>query len=34
MASQYSHMQFFRRVPNAQLADYFKLKNIDPVNTP
>ena len=29
MTSQYSHMQFFRRVPNAQLADYFKSRNID-----
>lgn len=29
MASQYSHLQFFRRVPNAQLADYFKSRNID-----
>lgn len=24
MASQYSHLQFFRRVPNALLADYFE----------
>lgn len=29
MASQYSHMQFFRRIPNAQLASYFKLKKIE-----
>lgn len=29
MASQYSHMQFFRRIPNTQLASYFKSKNIN-----
>ena len=29
MAAQYSHMQFFRHVPNAQLAAYFESKDID-----
>lgn len=29
MAGQYSHKQFFRQIPNAQLADYFKSKEID-----
>lgn len=29
MTSQYSHRQFIRRVPNTQLAEYFKSKNID-----
>ncbi len=29
MAPQYSHMQFFRHVPNAQLAAYFESKDID-----
>ncbi|MCZ6802418.1 MAG: hypothetical protein O7D86_00375 [Proteobacteria bacterium] len=29
MAGQYSHKQFFRRVPNTQLASYFKSRNID-----
>ncbi len=29
MASQYSHMQFFRRMPNTQLANYFKSRDID-----
>ncbi len=28
MASQYQHRQFFRRVPNALLAKYFKAKKI------
>jgi hypothetical protein len=28
MASQYQHRQFFRRVPNALLAEYFKAKKI------
>ena len=27
MAGQYSHKQFFRRVPHKQLADYFQAKN-------
>ena len=29
MAGQYSHMQFFRHVPNTQLARYFESKEID-----
>lgn len=29
MASQYSHLQFFRRTPNSQLAAYFAFKSID-----
>ena len=29
MAAQYSHKQFFRRMPNTQLAKYFKSKDID-----
>ena len=29
MASQYSHKQFFRRMPNKQLAEYFDSKDID-----
>lgn len=29
MAGQYSHKQFFRRVPNSQLADYFHIKGVD-----
>ena len=29
MAGQYSHLQFFRRTPNIQLAAYFSSKNID-----
>jgi len=29
MASQYSHLQFFRRAPNSQLAAYFAFKAID-----
>lgn len=29
MASQYSHLQFFRRVPNELLARYFHVKNIN-----
>ena len=29
MADQYSHKQFFRRMPNTQLAKYFKSKDID-----
>jgi hypothetical protein len=29
MAGQYSHRQFFRHIPDAQLASYFKAKNID-----
>ena len=29
MAGQYSHKQFFRRVPHLQLADYFKTKEVD-----
>lgn len=28
MASQYQHRQFFRRVPNLLLADYFKARDI------
>ena len=27
MASQYSHLQFFRRVPNALLVRYFKFRD-------
>ena len=29
MAGQYSHLQFFRHTPNAQLAAYFSFKNVD-----
>ena len=29
MASQYSHKQFFRHMPNKQLEEYFDSKNID-----
>ncbi len=29
MAGQYSHRQFFRRVPNSQLAAYFQSKGVD-----
>jgi len=29
MAGQYSHKQFFRRVPHLQLAEYFKSKDVD-----
>jgi hypothetical protein len=29
MAGQYSHRQFFRQIPNGQLASYFKAKNLD-----
>ena len=29
MAGQYSHLQFFRRTPNSQLAAYFSFKGID-----
>lgn len=29
MAGQYSHLQFFRRTPNSQLAAYFASKDID-----
>jgi hypothetical protein len=29
MAGQYSHRQFFRKIPNSQLADYFLIKSID-----
>jgi len=29
MAAQYSHKQFFRRMPNKQLAEYFDANNID-----
>ena len=29
MAGQYSHKQFFRKVPNTQLADYFESKKVD-----
>ena len=29
MAGQYSHKQFFRYVPNAQLANYFEAKKIN-----
>ena len=29
MASQYQHRQFFRRVPNTLLAQYFKTRDID-----
>ena len=29
MAGQYSHLQFFRRTPNAQLAAYFSFKVIN-----
>jgi len=28
MAGQYSHKQFFRRVPNSQLANYFQAKKV------
>jgi len=28
MTGQYSHKQFFRRMPNTQLAEYFKTKSI------
>ena len=27
MASQYSHLQFFRRAPNALLVRYFKFRD-------
>ena len=29
MASQYSHKQFFRHIPKADLAHYFEAKNIE-----
>ena len=29
MASQYSHKQFFRHMPNKQLNEYFESKSID-----
>lgn len=29
MAGQYSHRQFFRRVPHSQLADYFQAKEVN-----
>ena len=29
MASQYSHKEFFRRMPNKQLAEYFESKDIE-----
>lgn len=29
MTGQYSHLQFFRRTPNAQLAAYFSSKSVD-----
>jgi len=29
MAGQYSHLQFFRRTPNGQLAVYFAFKKVD-----
>ncbi len=29
MTSQYSHLQFFRRTPNSQLAAFFASKSID-----
>lgn len=28
MTAQYSHKQFFRHMPNADLAHYFEAKNI------
>ena len=28
MASQYSHLQFFRRVPNELLARYFSSRDV------
>ena len=29
MVAQYSHKQFFRHMPNKQLAEYFDAKHID-----
>lgn len=29
MATQYSHKQFFRHMPNMQLAEYFDSKSIE-----